>query len=197
MSKDTNRIMGHADEADGIEEYDNPLPDWWLGLLWLTIIWAIGYTVHYHFIADRSQEKALAAEIAAAAARWPAEAASSVEFALTPEAISAGEAIFATNCAMCHGAGLEGGIGPSFLDDEWIHGGTPEDVIRIITEGVLDKGMLAWGPILGSEQVNQAAAYVLAKNAEALGIPFEEVTGAPDASQEDPGQETGEDQASS
>ncbi len=60
MSKDTNRVMGHADEADGIEEYDNPLPDWWLGLFWLTIVWAIGYTAHYHFIGNRSQEGALA-----------------------------------------------------------------------------------------------------------------------------------------
>jgi len=65
VSKDTNRLMGHADEADGIEEYDNPLPDWWLGLFWFCIIWAIGYAVHYHFIADRSQEKGLAAEMAA------------------------------------------------------------------------------------------------------------------------------------
>ena len=189
MSKDTNRVMGHADEADGIEEYDNPLPDWWLGLLWLTVVWAIGYTVHYHFIADRSQEQALAAEIAAAEARWPREAAASVEFALTPEAISAGEAVFAASCAMCHGPALEGGIGPSFLDAEWIHGGSPEEVIRTITEGVPEKGMLAWGPILGSEQVNLAAAYVLAKNAEALGIPLEEVMGTPDG---DPGAEPGE-----
>ena len=59
MSKDTNRLLGHADEADGIEEYDNPLPDWWLGLFWLCVLWAIGYTVHYHFIADRSQEALL------------------------------------------------------------------------------------------------------------------------------------------
>ena len=50
MSKETNRLLGHSDEADGIDEYDNPLPDWWVGLFWLTIVWAIGYGVHYHFI---------------------------------------------------------------------------------------------------------------------------------------------------
>ena len=66
MSKETNRLLGHADEADGIDEYDNPLPDWWVGLFWLTIIWAIGYGVHYHFIANRSFEQALASEMAAA-----------------------------------------------------------------------------------------------------------------------------------
>ena len=69
MSKETDRLLGNADEADGIEEYDNPLPDWWLGLFWLCIIWAIGYTVHYHFIAHRSQEKHLQAEMAGGGCR--------------------------------------------------------------------------------------------------------------------------------
>ena len=55
MSKDTNELLGHADEADGIEEYDNPLPDWWVGLFWITVIWAFGYTIHYHVIADERQ----------------------------------------------------------------------------------------------------------------------------------------------
>ena len=71
MSKDTNELLGHADEADGIEEYDNPLPDWWVGLFWLTVLWAAGYGLFYHFIADLSQEGFLEAEMAAAEARWP------------------------------------------------------------------------------------------------------------------------------
>ena len=49
---------------------------------------------------------------------------------------------------MCHGAALEGGIGAALNDEEWIHGGDAESVIRVITEGVPDKGMLTWGPIL-------------------------------------------------
>jgi len=69
VSKETNEILGHADESDGIEEYDNPLPDWWLGMFWLSIVWAFAYGIHYHFIGHRSQPKALAAEMAAAEAR--------------------------------------------------------------------------------------------------------------------------------
>lgn len=155
-----NQLLGHADEADGIEEYDNPLPDWWLGLFFLTIIWAFAYTVHYHFIADRSQEKALAAELAAAELRWPASAEDAV-FVPTPELAEAGRSVYATNCAACHAADLTGGIGPNLVDDEWIHGGSPEDVVRTIAEGVPTKGMPAWGPILGPERVRQAAAYIL------------------------------------
>lgn len=160
-----NQVLGHADEADGIEEYDNPLPDWWLGLFFFTIVWAIAYTMHYHFIADRSQEKALAAELAAAEAQWPASAAPAA-FVITPELTAAGEGVYATNCAACHGADLHGGIGPDLTDAEWIHGSAPEDVLRTITEGVAAKGMPAWGPILGPERVRQAAAYILTISAD-------------------------------
>lgn len=163
MSKETDRVLGHADEADGIEEYDNPLPDWWLGLFWLTIVWAVGYTLHYHLIADRSQESELAAEMAAAEARY-SETAPGEGFAMTPEAIEAGLALYTTNCAVCHGQDLEGGIGPSLVDDVWIHGGEVEEVIRTITEGVPEKGMLRWGPILGPDRINQVAAYVLSES---------------------------------
>jgi len=169
VSKDTNRILGHADEADGIEEYDNPLPDWWLGLLWLTVIWAVGYGTWYHFIGNKSQEGHLAAEMQAAEFHWPEQAVTEVEFAITPEAVAAGEEIYQQNCLMCHGADLEGGIGAPLNDDEWIHGGEPDEVIRIITEGVPEKGMLTWGPILGPEKINQVAAYVLDRNAELTG----------------------------
>lgn len=171
MSKETNQVLGHADESDGIEEYDNPLPDWWVGLLWLTVIWAVAYAVHYHFIGNRSQEGHLAREMQAAEVRWPAGAAASVSFAITPEAVAAGETIYTQNCAMCHGAELEGGIGTPLNDDEWIHGSDSETVIRIITEGVPEKGMLTWGPILGPEKINQVAAYVLDKNADYVGEP--------------------------
>ncbi len=166
-----DRILGHEDEADGIQEYDNPLPDWWLGLFWITIVWAIGYFVHYHFIADRSPQVALAQELAEAERRWPQEAEGEAEqaLALTPEAVAAGEQIFQTNCVVCHGANMEGGIGPNLLDDEWIHGGAAEDILRTITDGVITKGMISWGPILGSDGVREVAAYVVTKNAEALG----------------------------
>lgn len=168
MGKETNRLLGHGDEADGIDEYDNPLPDWWLGLLWFTIFWAIGYSVHYHFIADRSAVKELAAEMAAAEVRWPQQA-TDVEFALSPEAIAAGESLYQVNCTACHGMALEGGIGPNLVDDEWIHGGSVDSVLNTIRNGVLEKGMLNWEPILGPEGVNHVGAYILAKNAEALG----------------------------
>ena len=172
MAKENNRLLGHSDEADGIDEYDNPLPDWWLGLFWLTIVWALGYGVHYHFIADRSAVKELAAEVAAAEARWPAQAAVAADFAVTPDAVAAGGELFQVNCVVCHGPNLEGLIGPSLVDEEWLHGGTRESVLRTIGEGVLDKGMPNWGALLGADKVNQLAAYVISQYEAAAGRPL-------------------------
>jgi len=183
VSKDTNDLLGHAEEADGIEEYDNPLPDWWVGLFWLTIVWAIGYGVHYHYIAERSQVKALAAEMAAADIRWPAQAAASAEalaanFSVTPEAVAAGETIYNTQCFVCHAPDLSGGIGPSFLDDEWIHGGSAAEILHTIVNGVPEKGMIPWAQILSPEQINQVAAYIITKHSEATGRPIDQILGS-------------------
>ncbi len=163
-----DQILGHEDEADGIKEYDNPLPDWWLGLFWITVIWGVAYLVHYHFIAHRSPEAALAQELADAEIRWATPEAEA-ELVLSADAVAEGEGIFQTYCVACHGANMMGGIGPNLLDDEWIHGGTSENIIKTITDGVPAMGMVPWGPVLGPEQVNRVAAYVISKNAEALG----------------------------
>ncbi len=162
MSKNARRdqVLGHGAEADGIEEYDNPLPDWWLGLFWFTIIFAFGYTLDYHFIRHRSPQKELAAEMAAARVKWPTAGAGTA-FVPTPELAAKGKLIFQTNCVPCHGADLHGKIGPNLTDDVWIHGGRPEDIVHTITNGVQAKGMPTWGPILGPERVQEVAAYVI------------------------------------
>lgn len=164
-----NQVLGHADESDGIEEYDNPLPDWWLGLFVGCIIWAFAYAIHYHFIAHRSQVKALAAEMADARRRWP-EAAQAATVVFSKDNVEKGEAVFKANCTGCHGEQLEGKIGPSLLDSVWIHGGSPAEVVHTITVGVPAKGMITWGPILGPEKIGEVAAYVLHRNHAALGI---------------------------
>ena len=173
MSRSTtkNQILGHGDECDGIEEYDNALPNWWLGLFYLCILWAFGYTAYYHFIAKQSEVGSLAAEMSAADLRWPrqAAAAATVTVDLSQATVKAGEAVFKANCVACHGTDMKGGIGPNLLDTTWIHGGKPEEILHTITVGVPEKGMLTWGPILGAEKVAQVAAYVVAENREAVG----------------------------
>ena len=183
MSTETNRILGHSDEADGIDEYDNPHPDWWVGLFWFTIVWAIGYFSWYHVFADRSQVKNLAEEMAAAEALYPEQAAAAAanvaDFTVTPEAVAAGQAVFTQNCVACHGPDLAGIIDLPFLDEEWIHGGQASQIINTIIVGVPEKGMVPWGGILSPEQINQVAAFVITKHSEATGRPIEEILEPP------------------
>ena len=162
MARETNEILGHGADADGIEEYDNPLPDWWLGLFLVSIVGGIAYAIDYHFISQRSQVGYFEAEMAAAEARWPTPD-GPVAFATSPELVATGEQVYTQTCASCHNAALTGGIGPNLVDDTWIHGGEPSAIVNTVTNGVKEKGMPAWGAVLGPQKVQAVVAYVVSK----------------------------------
>ena len=75
-------------------------------------------------------------------------------------ALAEGQKLYERNCQSCH-AYDRPGIGPVLFDDEWIHGGSEADVLRVIREGVPAKGMPAWGAILGAERVEMVTDYLL------------------------------------
>jgi cytochrome c oxidase cbb3-type subunit 3 len=170
MSKQQDQLMGHAADNDGIEEYDNPLPDWWVGLFIFTVLFGIGYTIEYHFISGRSQEQAYVAQLEEAKVRWP-EFGKAKGVPTDAASIAEGQGIYATNCVACHGAALEGGIGPNLTDATWIHGGTPDEIAKVVNEGVAAKGMPAWGAILGPDKVSKVAAFVVSKAGSAPAAP--------------------------
>lgn len=159
---------------DGIEEYNNPLPRWWLWTFYVSIIFSVGYCIYYPswptingFLEGKlgwsqysqlAEEKLKAAEMKKA---YNAQlAAKSVDEILQdPElsnfAIAAGRAEFALNCSQCHGLGAAGAKGyPNLLDDEWLWGGEIEDIVYTITHGIRsyetddetrDSMMTGWG----------------------------------------------------
>ena len=83
-----------------------------------------------------------------------------------PTTRMAGAEVYQANCASCHGADLEGGVGPNLKDDQWTYGGSLEDILRITREGKLEQGMLAWESILSDLETAQVAAYVYARSRE-------------------------------
>lgn len=81
--------------------------------------------------------------------------------ALVKAGDSEGKKVFKQNCVACHGQKGEGIVGPNLTDDYWIHGNKLSDVVKVITNGVPAKGMMAWKPQLSTAQIQAVASYVL------------------------------------
>ncbi|MDP2336158.1 MAG: cbb3-type cytochrome c oxidase N-terminal domain-containing protein [Bacteroidota bacterium] len=158
---------GH--EYDGIKELDNPLPPWLKYIFYITIILAFSYWTRLFVFHDDNiiQRREYAKEMAVANAKTDVavkEEASRAAAAapLTKEQIlSDGKVTFDKICFVCHGKFGEGLVGPNFTDDYWIKGGRPEDLKKVITEGVLDKGMLSYKSQLNNAQIDHVIAYIL------------------------------------
>lgn len=178
---------GH--EWDGIRELNNPLPRWWLWTFYATIVWALAYTVVYPAwpmltsatkgIWGYSSRAELSAELAAAKTAkgdmLQKIAATPVKDILadpqlTKFATAAGAAAFKVNCVQCHGSGAAGGAGyPNLNDDEWLWGGTIEQIHQTISHGIRFQDdaetrtseMPAFGDILKPDEIKQVAAYVV------------------------------------
>jgi cytochrome c oxidase cbb3-type subunit 3 len=157
-------------EYDDIKEADNDLPRWWLWILFGSIVFAACYWIWFEVLkvspsplGAMREEKRRAAEAEAERikASGPLTDDKLVEMSHSGPIVSAGKATFAATCATCHGPAGGGNVGPNLTDKYWLHGGKPQQILATIRQGVLDKGMPAWGPQLGEEKVRELAAYVL------------------------------------
>jgi len=156
-------------EYDGIREYDNPMPGWWVAIFWASFVFSLGYVFHYH-VSPRgvSVEKAYATEMAAVRAerarRSLGERVSedSLEKLMLDGALMAdAKTRFLQRCLPCHGDRGQGTIGPNLTDDHWLHGkGTLMDIHGTVSEGVPQKGMPAWGLQLNPVELRMMAAFV-------------------------------------
>src|SRR5439155_19527928 len=71
-----------------------------------------------------------------------------------------GQALFRGLCSGCHGGAGRGGKGPDLTDNRWIHGGTDDDIARVIRNGVPNTTMKRLGESLKEGQVRAVIAYV-------------------------------------
>lgn len=166
-----DHLLDH--DYDGIQEYDNPLPRWWINIFWLTILFSALYALNLPWIgigkgriANYEHDMAVARERQAAlAAKSPPPATTSAAALLAmskdPARLAMGKERFVSTCAACHREDGGGNIGPNLTDEFWIHGGQPTEILKTVSDGVLDKGMPAWSQTLTPDEVAAVAAYVL------------------------------------
>jgi cytochrome c oxidase cbb3-type subunit 3 len=161
-----NKELLRPHTYDGIQEYDQRLPNWWLFTLYGAIVFAVGYWMFYHEY-HIGLEPGVAVEMQIADNKAEASRKSGVltddllwNLSQDSKTVEAGKATFLANCASCHLATLTGQIGPNLIDEYWIHGGKPLEVVKTINTGVLEKGMPTWGPVLGNQKITEVAAFI-------------------------------------
>lgn len=171
-SEDENvEVEGHV--YDGIVEYDNPMPRWWVNLFWATIFFSLGYSVYYMGGYGPGSLDEYATEMQRAAEeiekRKGETATSGTEedlgsrllvAARNQEMIVKGKDLFATRCMACHADKGQGLIGPNLTDNNWIHGGSLEQILHIINVGVVEKGMIPWEAQLSEEERFALVAFI-------------------------------------
>ncbi len=168
VEKERDLDLGH--DYDGIRELDNSLPPWWKYGFYLSIVIAAIYLYVYH---SPGSDWSSAKEYREAMAEAEVEKAeylkiagdqvdeTSVELLADAASISNGQAIYTANCVACHGVEGQGGVGPNFADEYWIHGGDIKDLFRTIKYGVPEKGMISWQSQLGPRKMQEVASYIL------------------------------------
>jgi cytochrome c oxidase cbb3-type subunit 3 len=166
QDKDT-LLAGH--DADGITEFDNDMPLWWLVGFIFTVVFAFGYIVQYHMSEGPSSKQEYEQEVAEfnKSQEPPGTVKEVVYNPLTDAAsLDAGRTIFngaANTCFTCHRNDLGGIVGPNLTDEFWMHGGDLKSIMKSIKTGFPDKGMLPFGTNarLSDRQVLQVASFIL------------------------------------
>jgi cytochrome c oxidase cbb3-type subunit 3 len=163
----TDPLTGH--EYDGIAEYDNPMPTWWVRIFWATFVFSIGYYVHYQLTGNGSSvEQTYTAEMQAHREQQAAAALGNeineealVRLMQDPAMMKDGQSIYKVRCVQCHADRGQGNIGPNLTDDHWIYGSASlMELMEIVQNGRPQKGMPTWSRTLRPVEVAQVAAFV-------------------------------------
>jgi len=163
----TNDRLIKDHEYDGIRELDNGPPTWFNMLFIGTIVFAFFYLYILWMFQPASlvQSKEYERELAEARAARGSESgtARAIQMILLTdeESLESGKRIYNNACAVCHLADGGGLVGPNLTDNYWIHGNSVRDVFAVITEGVIEKGMIPYRDQLSAQQRLEVTAYIL------------------------------------
>ncbi len=158
-------------DFDGIRELDNDPPLWFNLLFWGTLVWAIGYALHYHWGPGKlggdkwKAEMVQLNELKAKNATGPLTEAQLRPLSTNAERIAAGKALYGkVGCAACHGAEGAGLIGPNLRDKYWIYGSNMTEIYDVIANGRGNGTMPAQKNALSSDDMNNLTIYIISLN---------------------------------
>ena len=163
------QTMGHVwDET--LEEYNNPLPNWWRWMFFLTIFFALIYLALYPGLGSYRGQFGWTSrgqynqEMATADATYGKifdayQKEDLKTLAADPKARAIGQRLFLNYCAQCHGSDAKGGRGfPNLTDNDWLWGGTPDKIEETILNG--RNGVMPPFAALGQDSIEDLANYV-------------------------------------
>lgn len=168
IEEESDVMLDH--DYDGIKELDNVLPPWWVGLFYISVIFAIVYMVRFHVFKEYTQAEEFEMEMEIARAeieKYKLTApdlldSESVTLLTDAASLAQGKAIYDTNCIACHKADGGGSIGPNLVDEYWILGGGIKNIFNTIMEGGRDgKGMVAWKSIIKPSDAQKVSSYII------------------------------------
>lgn len=170
-SEGVTEKTGHVWDGD-LEELNNPLPRWWLGLFIITVLFGAIYLAifpglgNFGGLRGWTQVDQYESQVAAAREKLESRLATLKDLPLEQLARNAGamstaKNLFAANCSTCHGSDARGAKGfPNLTDADWLYGGDPDTIYATIANG--RHGIMpALGSALGDNGVNEVASYVV------------------------------------
>lgn len=167
-----DQLLDH--NYDGIQEYDNPLPGWWVAIFIGSIIWSFIYFGWYHSGPGRTMIENYGASMERLDARRAEAAqrhlssygelkpdqATMLKLMADEELMASQDSVFQARCAVCHLSDGRGLVGPNMTDDAYIHIRKLEDFIKIVTDGVIAKGMTPFKGQLSEQEIIMISAYM-------------------------------------
>ncbi len=167
LEKDEEHLLlDHS--YDGIQELDNPLPNWWQFTFYGAIVFSVFYFLFYMVLGGPTLRDEFNKDYAVVKAKQDELKSKDTAFDLSKyeaivknDGIKKGEAVFATNCVPCHKEKGIGDIGPNLTDNSWIHAkGTPDTIYPVVFNGVPENGMPVWSEVLSADEIYQVVSYV-------------------------------------
>ncbi|MCX6876189.1 MAG: c-type cytochrome [Verrucomicrobia bacterium] len=192
FAQEKGEIILREHEFDGIQEFDQKLPNWWLFTFYAAIAWFVGYWFLYYGIAAlQSPQQVVQEQILAVQAAQLKELNKTLatlddsklvhEWAANPTAVAAGQTTFSKNCIPCHGVDLsatqDDGTGRKSVlpglpltDHQWKFTNKPMGLFNLINKGSPPEStgnngakMEAWGQKLTPVEIAQVLSYIISK----------------------------------